>query len=256
VDVTQWCLSTLSLTPPANFNGKISLNVIATATEKANGKCASSSATLLVTVKPVNDAPVAKNASYQVQKNGSVRIDFSALVSDVDGNSLSLAFAQPKYGTLTRNTDGSYTYKPKRGYTGTDSFGYTVSDGKLATTAKISLSVGRTTGGHDDDDDDRDCHGKSASVAVKSGHRNGGDDRDDDRNSSAQDYGYIVVRGGSKLGTNTAAADTSALTINWNGTAAQTTELVKVNWVSDFLGSSEKQRSLAQKTGLVVKVKG
>ena len=93
-------------------------------------------------------------------------------------------------------------------------------------------------------------------MAVKSEYRQEGDDRDDDRDSRTQDYGYIVVRGGSKLGTNTPAANTSALTINWSGTAAQTTELVKANWVSDFLGSSEKQRSLAQKTGLVVKLNG
>jgi hypothetical protein len=126
-----------------------------------------------------------------------------------------------------------------------------VSDGKLATTAKISLSVVRDTSGHDDDDDDRDCSGRSASVAVQSEYRKESDDRDDDSNKSAQDYGYIVVCGGRKP-----VANTSALTINWNGTAAQTTELVQANWVSDFLGSSEKQRSLAQKTGLVVKVKG
>jgi hypothetical protein len=39
---------------------------------------------------PVNDAPIAKNATFTVQRNGSVRIDFSRLVSDVDGDILSL----------------------------------------------------------------------------------------------------------------------------------------------------------------------
>ena len=125
-----------------------------------------------------------------------------------------------------------------------------MSDGKLATTAKISLTVGRSTGGHDDDDEDRDCHGKSASVVVKSDYRKEDDERDDDRDSRKQDYGYIVVRGGS-----TPAVNTSALTINWSGTVAQTRKLVQANWVSDFFGSSEKQRSLAQKTGLKISLR-
>lgn len=32
-------------------------------------------------------------------------------------------------GTLSKNSDGSYTYTPRRNYTGTDSFTYTVNDG-------------------------------------------------------------------------------------------------------------------------------
>ena len=255
-DVDSPVLTARIIAGPAN--GTVTVNANGTFSYQANqdyfgadsftykvndGDLDSGIATVRLTVTPVNDAPVAQSASYQVQKDGSVHLYFSALVSDVDGDSLSLAFAQPKYGTLTRNADGSYTYKPKRGYT--------VSDGKLATTAKISLTVGRSKGGHDDDDDDRDCHGKSASVVVKSDYRKEDDERDDDRDSRKQDYGYIVVRGGS-----TSAVNTSALTINWSSTATQTTELVQANWVSDFLGSSEKQRSLAQRTGLIVKVNG
>jgi hypothetical protein len=71
---------------------------------------------------PVNDAPIAKNATFTVQRNGSVRIDFSQLVSDVDGDILSLMPDCPNKGTLSKNSDGSYTYTPRRNFTGTDSF--------------------------------------------------------------------------------------------------------------------------------------
>jgi hypothetical protein len=89
----------------------------------------------------VNDAPIAKNATFTVQRNGSVRIDFSRLVSDVDGDILSLIPSDPSRGNLTRNSDGSYTYTPRRNYTGTDSFTYTVNDGTTCVQATISLVV-------------------------------------------------------------------------------------------------------------------
>jgi Bacterial Ig domain len=118
--------------PPKDFNGTLNLGVIATATESANGDTKSTTATLAVTVVPVNDAPVARNATYWVQKNGSVIIDFSYLLEDVDGDMLSLSMTNPAHGTLTRNNNGTYTYVPASGYIGLDAFSYTVFDGKLA----------------------------------------------------------------------------------------------------------------------------
>ena len=81
-NISTWNLSNLSLTPPKDFNGTINLQVKATATERSNGSTASTTETLSVKVLPVNDAPIAKNATFTVQRNGSVRIDFSQLVND------------------------------------------------------------------------------------------------------------------------------------------------------------------------------
>ena len=63
--LTRWSLK--------DFNGTLNLRVVATATETANGDIHSTTATIAVTVVPVNDAPVARNASYRVQEDGSVR---------------------------------------------------------------------------------------------------------------------------------------------------------------------------------------
>ncbi len=42
-------------------------------TQTANGDTHYTTATIAVTVAPVNDTPVARNASYRVQEDGSVR---------------------------------------------------------------------------------------------------------------------------------------------------------------------------------------
>ena len=89
----------------------------------------------------VNTAPTARNATYEVNRDSSIRIDLRALIADAEGDALTLMVTNPAKGTLTKNADGTYTYKPNRGYTGADSFNYTVSDGKTSTTAKITLQV-------------------------------------------------------------------------------------------------------------------
>ncbi len=100
---------------------------------------------LAVTVLPVNDAPVASHLSVQLARNGSAVIDFAKLVSDVDGDALSLSLGQPKQGNLARNADGSYTYTPRSGFYGTDSFTYSVSDGQQTVSATVTLCVSWST---------------------------------------------------------------------------------------------------------------
>lgn len=50
--------------------------------------------------------------------------------NDPDGDALQIAaFTSPQHGTVEDNGDGTFTYTPFAGYTGTDSFSYAVSDG-------------------------------------------------------------------------------------------------------------------------------
>ncbi len=140
-DVTGWNLGKLAIMPPKDFNGQFALKVVATTTEQANQSQASIEADILVTVLSVNDAPLARSASYTLTEGGSIVIDFAGLINDVDGDVLALNFANPKQGTLTKNANGTYTYTSKREFSGTETFTYTVSDGKLTTTAIITLVV-------------------------------------------------------------------------------------------------------------------
>ena len=70
-----------SYTPHKDWYGTDSFTYLAN-----DGKANSNLATVTLTVKPVNDAPVAHNASYTVQKDGSIKIDLLSLTSDVDGD--------------------------------------------------------------------------------------------------------------------------------------------------------------------------
>jgi VCBS repeat-containing protein len=62
--------------------------------------------------------------------------------TDPDGDALT---AQPvssaANGTVSLQSDGSFTYTPNAGFTGDDSFSYAASDGSLSSTATVTISV-------------------------------------------------------------------------------------------------------------------
>ena len=52
--------------------------------------------------------------------------------TDVEGNTLTaIKVEDPSNGTLTMNSDGSFTYTPSTNFNGMDSFTYKVNDGAL-----------------------------------------------------------------------------------------------------------------------------
>ena len=205
------------------------------AADADNGDRASTSANLSVTVLPVNDAPLAANASYAVAQGGSIRIDFASLVSDVDGNILTLTLSKPRHGRLLKNADGSYTYTPKRGYRGTESFGYTVSDGTLSTTASITVAV---SGKRDDDNSHHGGH--CARLVVQSGYGNG-KDRDEGQGSR-----FVAV--------STATRAAPAIKVDWQSSAPNRDKAVDDGWVKDYFVKRAEPKSLAELTGLVVRL--
>jgi hypothetical protein len=71
-----------------------------------------------------------------------VTINLLANDSDPDGDALSVtANTSPANGTVSLS-GGSATYTPAAGFSGTDAFGYTVSDGKGGTASgSVSISV-------------------------------------------------------------------------------------------------------------------
>ncbi len=102
-------------------------------------------ATVTITVSPVNDAPVATADAYStaedVAVSGNVLLDGTP-DSDADGDLLSLtASTTPSNGAVTVAANGAFTYTPDLDFNGLDSFTYTVSDGTATATATVTITV-------------------------------------------------------------------------------------------------------------------
>ena len=81
---------------------------------------------------PVNDAPVASDVNVTTLEHNAITINLVAL--DAGKTPATLVFSiqnQPTNCTLTKNTDGSFSYQPAANFQGADSFTYTVTDGEL-----------------------------------------------------------------------------------------------------------------------------
>jgi ELWxxDGT repeat protein/VCBS repeat-containing protein len=134
---------TFSYVPRLNFNGTDSFTYV---TRDSRGG-ASNTATVTLSVTPVNDAPIANNDTLSVIPGSSLNIAQATLLAndtDVDNTTLSVVtVSTTSFGSLSLNLDGSFTYRPNTGFTGTDSFTYRANDGNLssANTATVTLVV-------------------------------------------------------------------------------------------------------------------
>jgi hypothetical protein len=130
---------TLTYTPKANFNGTDSLVY-----KVSDGKGGFDTAKVTLTVKPVNDAPVAKDDSVTMDEDTSKTFNILANDSDPDGDTITIdsIVTQPTHGTITYNANGDVTYTPTADFFGDDSFVYKISDGKGGfSEAKASIKV-------------------------------------------------------------------------------------------------------------------
>jgi len=100
-------------------------------------------ATVSITVTPVNDAPNAVNDAATTDEGVAVPISVLANDSDVDADSLVVTSAAPVAANGTVSCSASVcTYTPNPGWYGTDSFSYTISDGHGGTdTATVTVTV-------------------------------------------------------------------------------------------------------------------
>ncbi len=103
-------------------------------------------ATVHLTVRLPNGAPVTAGDAYQVDEGGALVVDAAAGVlandSDPDGDTLSAQVVLgPRNGTLVLAADGSFVYTPNPGFSGTDSFVYAAGDGREGSQATVTLTV-------------------------------------------------------------------------------------------------------------------
>jgi large repetitive protein len=113
------------------------------ATITATSQAASGSATL--TVFNPNTPPVAQADTFEAIGNVTVPVAApGVLANDTDGESNPLSavpgtFPTAAGGTVTINADGSFSYLSAAGFTGQDSFDYTVTDGVDSDTGTVTV---------------------------------------------------------------------------------------------------------------------
>jgi VCBS repeat-containing protein len=127
-------------TPGAGFFGNDSFQYQVCDTD---GAC--DQATVWISVEPDNDPPVANDDSASTLEETAVAIDVAANDSDPDGNldpySASVV-SGPANGLVTNNDNGSFTYTPKKDFSGVDSFVYEICDTFAACdTAAVNITV-------------------------------------------------------------------------------------------------------------------
>jgi VCBS repeat-containing protein len=147
----------LTYTPAPNYNGPDSFQYTVTdngdpAGIHANpGDLTSAPAMVSITVTPVNDAPVAVDDAYSTDEDTALGVSAPGLLtndSDADGDPLTAALVTaPAHGSLTLNSDGSFTYIPGADFHGTDTFQYRAGDG-TAPTSEGAVQWRVTAGGN------------------------------------------------------------------------------------------------------------
>ena len=121
VDVSDWSLTNLSVTPPANSDADFVLTVTATATEAANNDQRTRVDTIDVEVTAVADQPaLTVPSTITVDEDTQTAVfAISSALADTDGSeSLALQVSDVPVGTTL--TDGSHTFTATSGNTSVD----------------------------------------------------------------------------------------------------------------------------------------
>jgi hypothetical protein len=139
--VTQGTDGKLTYTPKPGFSGTDTFQY---QVSDGKGGTATGTATVTVAGKP-NAVPVAGNDAANTAYNTPVSVKVLGNDTDADGDTLSISSFDDKSangGAVTKDASGNLVYTPKDGFSGTDTFKYTVSDGKGGTsTATATVTV-------------------------------------------------------------------------------------------------------------------
>ncbi len=180
-------------TPNADFNGFDSFSYRA-----YNGISYSNRAIVTIRINPVNEMPIAVGDTFSVAEDGVLTISSNGVLindSDVDGDPIkAILVGGPSFGTVTLNSDGSFTYSPNRDFNGTDTFTYVANDGTTASNlATVTINVKPVNDapaaandihlGREDTklivsttsvlDNDKDIDGDTLRVTLQTGPRHG-----------------------------------------------------------------------------------
>ncbi|MFL5801699.1 MAG: Ig-like domain-containing protein [Roseiflexaceae bacterium] len=137
---------TIVYTPTANFNGADRFTYTISDGHGKSATCA-----VRIRVRPVNDPPRAGSHSATTSQDTPIDIALAALLStasDVDSDTLAIdgVGATSAQGGAVALAGDTITYTPAPGFSGPDSFAYTIADGHGGTAvAAVSIQVNPVT---------------------------------------------------------------------------------------------------------------
>ncbi len=131
---------TYTVTPEADFNGELDLTF-----DISDGQETISSS-IDLTVRPINDAPVPEDKTFEVEEDGTLIFtdaDLLAGATDIEGDNLTVEGVSYDGGDgiLTDNGNGTYTFAPNENFNGDVNFSFDVSDGTDTVSANIDVNV-------------------------------------------------------------------------------------------------------------------
>ena len=133
----------IEFTPPANFSGEIVLTYTITDGYSAGNEGINDrTASVTITVTPVNDAPIANADSVTMNEDGpAVLVNVLANDSDIDGDTLAITAATADIGSASV-VDNKIQYTPVANKNGTAIISYTISDGSGGTgTTTLTITI-------------------------------------------------------------------------------------------------------------------
>ncbi len=122
-------------TPAPNYNGPDSFTYTAN-----DGNGGTDTATVTITVRPVNDVPVARDQAVTTPEDTPLVVTLTG--SDIEGDALAFTIVgAPAHGTFT-GTLPTLTYTPGANFNGSDVFTFIVNDGRAdSSPATVTVSV-------------------------------------------------------------------------------------------------------------------
>ena len=131
---------TYTVTPDTDFNGELGLTF-----DISDGQETISSS-IDLTVRPINDAPVPEDKTFEIEEDGTLIFtdaDLLAGATDIEGDNLIVEGVSYDGGDgiLTDNCNGTYTFAPNENFNGDVNFSFDVSDGTDTVSANIDVSV-------------------------------------------------------------------------------------------------------------------
>jgi gliding motility-associated-like protein len=136
-EITINANGTIMYIPDADFEGVDTFNYTI-----SDGNGGFSTATVFIKVAKINKPPIAQDDFRSTKVNTSAVILVLGNDMDPDGDALTITGATaPANGSVIINNDGTITYTPNVGFTGTDTFYYTITDGYAISKAKVTVNI-------------------------------------------------------------------------------------------------------------------